>query len=72
MNVADDVCEDGENNSADELATSGKPHKGCAVARILAKWVTATRTGKLWDWTRAKLSHCLDLHGVKLPSGSNR
>ena len=32
VNVADDVCEDGENNSADELATPRKPNKGCVVA----------------------------------------
>ena len=72
MNVADDVCEDGESSSADELATPRKPDKGRGVARMQAKLVMATQSGKLRNWTRAALSHCLDVLGVKLPSGSNR
>ena len=73
MNVADDVCEDGENSSANELATPRKPDKRCGVARMQAKLVMAAQCdGKLRDWTRAALSHCLDVLGVKVPSGSNR
>ena len=37
-----------------------------------AKLVMAAQNGKLCDWTRAALSHCLDVLGVKVPSGSNR
>ena len=72
VNVADDVCEEGENNSADESATPRKTHKGRRVARMQAKLVMAARNGKLRDWTRAALSHCLGVLGVKVPSGSNR
>ena len=34
MNVADDVCDEGEDNSADELATPRKPNKGRRVAEM--------------------------------------
>ena len=71
VNVVDDVCEDGENNSADELATPRKPDKRRGVARMQAKLVMAEQNGKLCNWTRAALSHCLDVLGVKVPSGSN-
>ena len=72
VNVVDDVCEEGENNSVDELATPRKPDKGRGVATMQAKLVMAAQNGKLRDWTRAALSHCLDVLGVKVPSGSNR
>ena len=72
VNVADDVCEDGENNSPDEVATPRKPDKGRGVARMQAKLLMAAQSGKLWDWKRALLSHCLNVLGVKLPSGGNR
>ena len=72
VNVADYVCEDGENNGADELATPRKPNKGRPVARMQAKLVMAAQSGKLRDWSRTTLSHCLDVLGVKLPSGTNR
>ena len=38
-NVADDVCDEGENNSAHQLPTLRKPSKGHGVARMQAKWV---------------------------------
>ena len=72
VNVADDVCEDGENSSANELATPGEPDKGRGITEMQATLVMAAQSGKLRDWTRATLSHCLDVLGVKLPSGSNR
>ena len=34
VNVADDVCDEGENNSADELATPPQPDKARRVARM--------------------------------------
>ena len=72
MNVADDACDEGENNSADELATPRKPHKGRGVARVHAKLVMAVQNGKLRDWTRGALLHCLDVLGVKVAGNSNR
>ena len=72
LNVADDVCKDDENNSADEMATPRKPDKGHGVATMQAKLVMASHSGKLCIWTRAALSRCLNVLGVKLPSGSNR
>ena len=71
-NVADDVCEDGENKSADELATPRKPDKRRGVARMQAKLAMATQNGKLRDCTRAALPLSLDGLGVKVPSRSNR
>ena len=47
MNVADDVCDDRENNSADELATPRKADKGHRVARMQARLVIAAQNGKL-------------------------
>ena len=52
VNVADDVCDDGENNIADELATPRKRDKGRRVVRMQAKLVMAAQNGKLRDWTR--------------------
>ena len=72
MNVADDVCDEGENNSADELATTRKPNKGRGVARMQAKLVVATQNGGLRDWTRGALVHCLDVLGIKVASNSTR
>ena len=66
MNVADDVCDDGENNSADEWATPRKPDKERHVAKMQAKLVMAAHHGKLRDWTRGALLHCLDVLGVKV------
>ena len=71
MNVADDVCEAGENNSADKQATPRKPHKRLGVAWMHAKLVVAPQNGKVRDSTTAALSHCLDVLGVNVPSGSN-
>ena len=71
VNVADDVCGDGENNNADELATPRKLDKRRGVAKMQAKLVMAVQNGKLRDWTRAALSNSLDVLGVKVPSGSN-
>ena len=42
------------------------------MATMQAKVVMAAQSGKLRDWTKATLSRCLDVLGVKLPSGSNR
>ena len=72
VNVADDVYDKGENSSVDEFATPRKPDKGRRVAGMQAKLVMATRNGKLRDPTRGALSHCLDVLGVKVPSGSTR
>ena len=54
------------------VATPRKPDEGHGVAKMQAKLVMATQSGKLWDWTRVALPHCLDVLGVRLPSGSNR
>ena len=72
VNVADDVFEEGENNSAHELATPHKLDKRRGVATMEAKLVMAAQNGKLRDWTRVALSHCFDVLGVKVPSGTNR
>ena len=72
MNVVEDVYEDGENNSADELAAPCKPDKGRGGARMQAKLITAAQSGKLRHWTMAVLSFCLNVLGVKVPCGSNR
>ena len=72
VNVADDVCEDGQDNSADELAAPLKPNKGCVIARMHAKLVMPAQSGKLPDWSRITLSDCLDVLGVRLRSGNNR
>ena len=72
VNVANDVCDEGENNSADELATPCKPDKGRCVARMQAKIVMAAQNGKLCNWTREALSHSLRVLGVKVPGSSYR
>ena len=72
VNVVDDVCEEGEINSASELATPHKPNKRHGVARMHAKLVMAAQSGKLREWTRAVLSRCLDALGVTVPVGSKR
>ena len=72
VNVVDDVCDEGENNSADELATPRKPDKGCGVARMQAKLVMAAQNGRLRDWTMGALLNCLDVLGVKGAGNSNR
>ena len=72
MNGADDVYNEGENNSADELVTPRKPDKGRGVARMHAKLVMAAQNGKLRDWTRGALLHCLEVLGVKVAGSSNR
>ena len=51
VSVADDVCDEGENNSANELVTPRKADKGRGVARIQAKLVMAAHNGKLRDWS---------------------
>ena len=70
VNVVDDVCDEGENNSADELATSRKPNKGRSVARMQAKLVMAAQNGRLRDWTRGALVHCLDVLGMNVASNN--
>ena len=70
--VAGDVCDEGENNSAHELATPRKPDKGRGVARMQAKLVMAAQNGKLSDWTRGALLHCLEVLGVKVAGSSNQ
>ena len=72
VNVLDDVCEDGENNNVDELETPRKPDKRRGVAKMQAKLVMAAHNGKRRNWTRAALSNCLGVRGVKAASGSNR
>ena len=72
MNLADGVCEDGENNNTHELATPQKRNKECVVAKMQAKLVMAAQSSKLRDWSRTTLSHCLNVLGVRLPSGTNR
>ena len=72
LNVVDDVCDEGENNSADELATPRKPDKGRAVARMQAKSVMAAQNGRLRDWPKGALLNCLDVFGVKVAGNSNR
>ena len=37
-----------------------------------AKLVTAAQSVKLHDWTRATLSHCLNVLRVRIPTGRNR
>ena len=72
VNVVDDVCDEGENNSADELATPRKPDKGRGVARMQAKLVMAVQNGRLCDWTKGALLNCLDVLGVKVAGNNNR
>ena len=72
VNVVDDVCDEGENNSADELATPQKPDKGRGVARMQAKLVMAAQNGRLRDSTKGTLLNCLDVLGVKVAGNSNR
>ena len=72
VNVVDDVCDEGENNSADELATPRKPNKGRGVARMQAKLVMATQNCRLRDWSKGALLNCLDVLGVKVAGNSNR
>ena len=72
FHIADDVCEDVENNSADEPVTPRKPDQRHDVAKMQAKLVVAAKNGKLGDWTKGTLSHCFDVLGVDLPSVSNR
>ena len=60
------------NDNAHELATPHKRDKGRPIARVEAKLVMAAQNGKLRDSTRAALSHCLNVVGVKVQSGSNR
>ena len=71
VSVADDVCDEGENNSADDLVTQGKPDKGRGVSRMQAKLVMAAQNGKLGDWTRGALLQCLEVFGVKVADSSN-
>ena len=72
VNVVDDVCDEGENNSADELATPRKPNKRRGVARMQAKLVMATQNGRLRDWSKGALLNCLDVLGVKVAGNSDR
>ena len=72
VNVVDDVCDEGENNSADELATPRKPNKGRGVARMQAKLVMAAHNGRLRDWSKGALLNCLDVLGLKVAGNSNR
>ena len=72
MNVVGDVCDEGENNSADELATTRKPNKGRSVARMQAKLVMAAQNGRVRVWTRVALVHCLDVLGIKVASNNTR
>ena len=71
LNVADDVCDEGENNSAEELATPSKPYKGRRVARMPSKLLMAAENGKLFDWTWWALLHYLDVLGAKVTCSSN-
>ena len=62
INGVDDVCEDGENNSAHELTTPRKPNNGHGVAGMQTKLGMAAQSGKLRVWTRPRcpiLSMCL-------------
>ena len=72
VNVVDDVCDEGENNSADELATPRKPNKRRGVARMQAKLVMATQNGRLRDWSEGAPLNCLDVLGVKVAGNSDR
>ena len=72
VNVVDDVCDEGENNSADELATPRKPNKRRGVARMQAKLVMATQNGRLRDWSKGAPLNCLDVLGVKVAGNSDR
>ena len=45
VNVVDDVCEDGENNSANKLATPCKLDKRRGVAKMQAKLVMGAQNG---------------------------
>ena len=72
MNVADDVCDEGENNSADDVVTPRKPDKARGVAKMQAKLVIAAQNGKLHDWRRGTLLQCLEVLGVKVAGSSNR
>ena len=64
VNIADDVCDEGENMlqgcnvaTAEESATPRKPDKGRRVAGTQAKLVMATQNGKLRDRARGALLH---------------
>ena len=72
VNVVDDVCDERENNSANELATPRKPDKGRGVARMQAKLVMAAHNGRLGGWTKGALLNCIDVLGVKVAGNSNR
>ena len=72
MSVADDICDEGENNSADELVTPRKPDKGRGVARMQAKFVMVAENGKLRDWSRGAMLQCLEVLGVKVAGSSNQ
>ena len=72
VNVVDDVCDEGENNSADELATPWRPNKGRVVARMQAKLVMAAQNGRVRDWSKGALLNRLDVLGVKVAGNSNR
>ena len=72
MNVVDDVCDEGENNSADELATPRKLDKRRDVVRMQAKLVMAAHNGRLRDWTKGALLNCLDVLGMKVAGNTNR
>ena len=71
VNVADYVCQDRENNGLGKLATPPKPDNRLGFGRMQAKLVMAAQNGKLCDRTRAALSDCPDVLGVKVPNGSN-
>ena len=72
VNVVDDVCDEGENNSADELAAARKPNKGRGVARMRAQLVMAAQNGRLRDGTTGALLNCLDVLGMKVAGNSTR
>ena len=72
VNGVDDVCDEGDINSADELATQRKPNKLRGVAGMQAKLVIAAQHGRLRDWSKGALLNCLDVLGVKVAGNSDR
>ena len=49
VSVANDVCDEGESNSADKLATPRKLDKGRCVVKMQANLVMAAQNDKLRD-----------------------
>ena len=58
--IVDDAFDDMESNSRDEPVAPRKPDLKCGVIKIQAKLALATKFGRLRDWLKIAISHCLD------------